>query len=160
MKLPIYLGATAAAITVLGIGLISTNQPISAPAAGFLGWAVSPYLGLMLLIRTARQKVSMITIAILTAAIAGFGIWIYVDSMFDQFKKDVRRFQADPQYAQGWSDGFRQCETEQEALERQTRMSIEQQRLTEERKHDKWEEKRHLETEALKGIDTRGLENL
>ncbi len=81
-------------------------------------------------------------------------------SMFDQFKKDVRRFQADPQYAQGWSDGFRQCETEQEALERQTRMSIEQQRLTEERKHDKWEEKRHLEREALKGIDTRGLENL
>ncbi len=82
MKLPIYLGATAAAITVLGIGLASISQPISAPAAGFLGWAVSPYLGLMLLTRTARQKVSIITIAILTAAIAGFGIWIYVDSMF------------------------------------------------------------------------------
>lgn len=81
-------------------------------------------------------------------------------SMFDQFKKDVRRFQADPQYAQGWSDGFRQCETEQEALERQIRMNMEQQRLYEEKKHNKWEEKRHLEREALKGIDTRGLENL
>jgi len=82
MKLLIYLGAAAAAITVLGIGLTSTSQPLSATVAGFLGWAVSPYLGLMLLTRTARQKVSIITIAILTAAIAGFGIWIYVDSMF------------------------------------------------------------------------------
>jgi len=81
-------------------------------------------------------------------------------SMFDQFKKDVRRFQTDKQYAQGWSDGYRQCETEQEALERQIRMSTEQQRLIEEKKHNKWEEKHYLETEALKGINTKGLENL
>jgi hypothetical protein len=81
-------------------------------------------------------------------------------SMFDQFKKDVRRFQSDKQYAQGWSDGFRQCETEQEALERQIRMGMEQQRLLEEKKHNDWEEQRHLEREVMKGIDTRGLENL
>lgn len=81
-------------------------------------------------------------------------------SMFDQFKKDVRRFQKDTQYAQGWSDGFRQCETEQESLQRQMRMGTEQQRLMEEKKHNDWEEKRHLETEMFKGIDTRGLENL
>lgn len=81
-------------------------------------------------------------------------------SMFDQFKKDVRRFEKDAQYAQGWSDGFRQCETEQEALQRQVRMGIEQQRLLEEKKRNDREEKRHLEAEALKGIDTRGLENL
>ena len=81
-------------------------------------------------------------------------------SMFDQFKKDVRRFQTDKQYAQGWSDGFRQCETEQEAMDRQTRMGMEQQRLLEEKKHNDWEEQRHLEREVMKGIDTRGLENL
>lgn len=81
-------------------------------------------------------------------------------SMFDQFKKDVDRFGEDTQYAQGWSDGFRQCETEQEALQRQIRMSMEQQRLIEDREHNKWEEQRHLESEALKGIDTSGLENL
>lgn len=80
--------------------------------------------------------------------------------MFDQFKKDVRRFEGDSQYGQGWSDGFRQCETEQEALQRQIRMSIEQQRLTEERKHNKWEEERHLEREVLKGTDTNLLNNL
>jgi hypothetical protein len=28
-------------------------------------------------------------------------------------RKDVRRLKSDPQYAQGWSDGYRQCEYEQ-----------------------------------------------
>lgn len=79
-------------------------------------------------------------------------------SMFDQFKKDVRRFNGDPQYAQGWSDGFRQCETEQEAMERQMRMSTEQQRLIEQKRHDKWEEKHHLEDQVFKGVDTKELE--
>lgn len=81
-------------------------------------------------------------------------------SLFDQFKKDVNRFEKDSQYAQGWSDGFRQCETEQEALQRQIRMGIEQQRLTEERKHNQWEEQRHLERQVLKSVDTDSLKNL
>ena len=81
-------------------------------------------------------------------------------SMFEQFKKDVRRFEKDLQYAQGWSDGFRQCETEQEALQRQIRMSIEQQRLIETKKHNQWEEQRHLENEVLKGVDTNSLRTL
>ena len=81
-------------------------------------------------------------------------------SMFDQFKKDVRRFENDSQYAQGWSDGFRQCETEEESSQRQIRMSMEQQHLIDEKEHYDWEEQRHLETELFKGIDTSGLENL
>jgi hypothetical protein len=81
-------------------------------------------------------------------------------SMFDQFKKDINRFEKHTQYSQGWSDGFRQCESEEEASQRQIRMSIEQQRLMEEKKHNNWVEKRHLETEVLKGVDTSGLENL
>ncbi|MEA1946153.1 MAG: hypothetical protein U9N83_02480 [Thermodesulfobacteriota bacterium] len=74
-------------------------------------------------------------------------------NLFEQFKKDVVRFNKDKNYAQGWSDGFRQCETEQEALDRQTRMSIEWQRMDNERK-------RSMEHEALKGLDTSGLKNL
>jgi hypothetical protein len=81
-------------------------------------------------------------------------------SMFDQFKKDVKRFEADTQYAQGWSDGFRQCESEQEAIERQTRMAMEQQKLIEQRKKNELQEQYHLESEALKGVDTSGLKNL
>ena len=74
-------------------------------------------------------------------------------SYFDQFKKDVSRFNSDSNYAQGWSDAFRQCETEQEALDRQIRMSIEYQRMNNERKD-------RMAHDALKGIDTSGLENL
>ncbi|WP_456373517.1 hypothetical protein [Thiolapillus sp.] len=79
-------------------------------------------------------------------------------SMFDQFRKDIQRFDTDHKYAQGWSDGFRQCESEQEALERQTRMYTEQQRLYEQQKHDRREEKHYLQTEVLKGVDGKALE--
>jgi hypothetical protein len=72
----------------------------------------------------------------------------------------VSRFERDSQYAQGWSDGFRQCETEQEAAMRQARMAIEHQRLAEERKRNKDAAQRDLEREALKGVDTRNLNSL
>ena len=78
-------------------------------------------------------------------------------SMFEQFKKDVTRFEKHDKYTQGWSDGFRQCESEQEALERQIRMSIEQQKLNEQKDHDQWEEATH---DALKDVDTESLKNL
>ena len=74
-------------------------------------------------------------------------------SFFDQFKKDINRFNTDKEYAQGWSDSYRQCETEQEALDRQTRMSIEWQKMDNERKSN-------FEHDALKGIDTSGLNTL
>ena len=38
----------------------------------------------------------------------------------DAFRKDVQRYLAAPLYAQGWDDGFRQCQaTQQSALERE-----------------------------------------
>ena len=42
-------------------------------------------------------------------------------SFFDQFRKDLPRFNSDRDYAQGWSDAFRQCETQEEAQDRQMR---------------------------------------
>jgi hypothetical protein len=75
--------------------------------------------------------------------------------LFEQFKKDVRRFNTDKEYAQGWTDAFRECETEQEAMDRQMRMSMQQQQLLEQKKHDNWQEKH-----ALDGIDTSGLDKL
>ena len=66
-------------------------------------------------------------------------------SLFDQFKKDVRRFQSDSNYAQGWSDAFRQCESEAEANARYSRMAVEQRKYLEQKKHNDWEEQRHLE---------------
>jgi hypothetical protein len=73
-------------------------------------------------------------------------------SLFDQFKKDVNRFGNHNKYTQGWSDGFRQCEREEEALERQIRMSMEQQRLNEERKRNQKMDTYYLEKEALRGV--------
>ncbi|EGR0065328.1 hypothetical protein FR276_07445 [Vibrio parahaemolyticus] len=81
-------------------------------------------------------------------------------SLFDEFKKDISRFNSDKKYAQGWSDGFRQCESEQEAIERQTRITIEQQKLIEQRKANERSETYLLEKHALEGVDTSGLESL
>lgn len=68
-------------------------------------------------------------------------------NMFESFKKDEDSFAKHGKYTQGWSDGFRQCESEQEAMDRQIRMNIEQQRLTEARKQNK-----HMDNYYLEGI--------
>ena len=77
-------------------------------------------------------------------------------SMFEQFKKDVKAFNTSKDYAQGWSDAFRECETEEESLQRQIRMSMEQQRLSETKRHNKATEQNHM----LDNIDTSGLGSL
>jgi len=77
-------------------------------------------------------------------------------SMFDQFKKDVNAFKTSKDYAQGWSDAFRECETEEESLQRQVRMSMQQQSLAETKRHNKATEQNHM----LDNVDTSGLGNL
>ncbi|WP_145991695.1 MULTISPECIES: hypothetical protein [unclassified Shewanella] len=81
-------------------------------------------------------------------------------SLFDEFKKDVNRFNSDKQYGQGWSDGFRQCETEQEAAQRQTRIMLEQQRLQEQKKANNISQQHALEKEVMKGVDIDALKSL
>ena len=79
-------------------------------------------------------------------------------SWFDSFRKNTHLFNTNPDYKQGWIDGYNECEKQQEALERQNRNAIEQQRLMEQKRHDKWIEKH--DNDYFKGIDTRGLEKL
>ena len=74
-------------------------------------------------------------------------------NMFEAFKKDENRFASHSKYTQGWSDGFRQCENEQEALDRQIRMSMEQQRLNAERKHYENVDNYHLLNNTNFGAD-------
>lgn len=81
-------------------------------------------------------------------------------SLFDQFKKDVRRFDSDKDYAAGWSDAFRQCESEQESAARQARMAIQQQQLRELRNQNRLSKQHELEHQVLTGVDTSGLKNL
>lgn len=77
-------------------------------------------------------------------------------SLFYVFKKNIKSYSNDINYQKGWDDGFRQCKARQKALQRQYQTTIEQQRLIEEKRHNKKVEDKDL----LKGIDTSGLENL
>ena len=83
-------------------------------------------------------------------------------NMFESFKKDEDRFARHSKYTQGWSDGFRECENEQEAQDRQIRMSMEQQHLSEERKRNAKMDNYYFEQHALKGVkyDPKLLNNL
>jgi len=72
--------------------------------------------------------------------------------MFESFKKDENRFARHSKYTQGWSDGFRECENEQEALDRQVRMSQEQQYLNDERKRNEKMDNYYFEQHALSGV--------
>ncbi len=77
-------------------------------------------------------------------------------SIMDQFRKNVQQYQQDTNYRQGWDDGYKQCKAKQDAFQKQYQTTIEQQRLMEEKRHNEEIE----EKEILKGIDTRGLENI
>ena len=122
-------------------------------------------LNLLLLPGCATQKETMIKQGYPLAYAEGFDDgyrsgYKAGGNMFEKFKKDIRRFEHDSQYAQGWSDGFRQCESEQEAIQRQTRMTMEQQRLIEQRRQNKLQEQYYLEREVLRDVDTSNFKYL
>ena len=76
-------------------------------------------------------------------------------NQFGQFQKDRGRFLRDTLYSQGWSDGFRQCETKLESIQRETRMAMEQQRLLQQ--NHAGQKQRHLEREVMFGADSNSL---
>ena len=79
-------------------------------------------------------------------------------SRFQKFKKDSGRFVSNPPYAQGWSDGFRQCETALESVQRETRMAMERQRLQQQKHRHATQQVRHLERQTLHRLDTSALQ--
>ncbi len=79
-------------------------------------------------------------------------------NQFGKFQKDRGRFTGDTYYSQGWSDGFRQCETKLESIQRETRMAMEQQRLRQQ--NHAGQQQRHLEREVIFGADSDSLQSL
>ena len=77
---------------------------------------------------------------------------------FGRFRKAIRRFDTDDGHAGGRSDGLRQRKSVQEAVERRIRVSLEQQKRMERKRHDHRQDLRPLETEMFKGVHTRALE--
>ncbi|WP_299775325.1 hypothetical protein [uncultured Tateyamaria sp.] len=73
-------------------------------------------------------------------------------SIFDDFRKDQTRFNSDRDYAQGWSDAFRQCETQEEAVQRRVRSAATIDAINQSRGNQF--------DRVLSGIDYSGLENL
>ena len=82
MKQSTYLTIIAAAIVTIVIGIKTMSSPVSATALGFIGWAVSPYVYLAVMIKVVSKKVSTITVFILTLLVGGSGVWMLVDAMF------------------------------------------------------------------------------
>ncbi len=84
-------------------------------------WVATLVLSGILLCSCASQRNTMIQQGYPPAYADGFSDGCSsgkkaAGSMFDQFKKDVNRFSQDQQYAQGWADGYKECEKEQKAL--------------------------------------------
>jgi hypothetical protein len=77
-------------------------------------------------------------------------------NMFEHMRKDVRRFDSDRDYRQGWNDGYESCEKQQEASDRAMQRSIEQQRMNQ----SAYSRDDAMARDALKGVDTRGLDKL
>ena len=128
-------------------------------------FVIASALCLITLVGCADQKQTMIDKGYPLAYVEGFDDGCHSGrkaggNMFEEFKKDVDRFDSDKQYAQGWSDAFRQCETEQESLDRTIRMSIEQQQLNEARKNNELQKQYHLENQLFKDVDTSSLKAL
>jgi len=120
--------------------------------------------GMMIFAGCATQKEVMMQQGHSTAYAEGFDDGCHSGkkaggNMFESFKKDENRFARHSRYTQGWSDGFRECELEAEASQRQIRMGMEQQRLNDERKHNKSMNNYYFEQHALDGvkIDTNAL---
>ena len=82
MKLSTYLIIIATAIVTIVIGLKTVSSPISTTALGFIGWAVSPYFYLAVMMKLLSKKASISAVLIISVLVGGFGIWMLVDAMF------------------------------------------------------------------------------
>ena len=78
--------------------------------------------------------------------------------LFEQFQKNSGRFISNPSYAQGWSDGFRQCETVLESVQRETRIAMEQQRLLARDHLHSAQRTHYLASHGQRGLDTAALQ--
>jgi len=82
VKLLIYWLLTGIAIATLLIGFRSMTYPVSATALGIIGWTVTPYLYLALILKLATKKMLIITVSILAVSLGVFGLWAFIKAMF------------------------------------------------------------------------------
>ena len=71
-----------AAAATFSIGLVSATPPLTAGVFGFIGWSVTPYVYLAVLITFISKKHALISVLVLVLVVVGFGLWAFIDSMF------------------------------------------------------------------------------
>jgi hypothetical protein len=74
--------AAIGALATLGIGLDAMSRPYTLAAAGFIAWAVSPYMLLALLVRSAHTRAARVGVLLVTLLAVIFGVAIFVDAMY------------------------------------------------------------------------------
>lgn len=82
MKLPIYWSLFGIAIATLLIGFKSMVSPVSITALGIIGWTVTPYIYLAMMLKLVTKKTPIIAVSILAISLAVFGIWAFVKAIF------------------------------------------------------------------------------
>jgi hypothetical protein len=80
--------------------------------------------------------------------------------MFSQFHKNIRAYQANGDYRQGWNDGHEECKSEWMSHYRQQEISIQQQRAHDEHKWLENQDKKDMVKDAMPTLTKEQLENL
>jgi hypothetical protein len=71
-----------AAVATAVIGVIMANSFFSINTWAFIGWAISPYAYLILMMTLVLRPLSFILIMFLTLLVSGIGVWAFVEVLF------------------------------------------------------------------------------
>ncbi len=80
--------------------------------------------------------------------------------MFAQFHKNVRAYQTNTDYRQGWNDGHEECKSEWMSSYRQQELGIQQQRAYDEHKWLENQEKRDAAKDAMPNLTKEQIDTL
>ena len=80
--------------------------------------------------------------------------------MFAQFHKNIRLYQQNSDYRQGWNDGHEECRGEQLSSMRQMELGIEQQRALDEHERIKHLNDRDMARDALPDLSPQEIQDL
>ena len=65
-----------------GLGYASMARPVTLAGAGFLGWAVSPYIFLFFLLSRPGPRAHVVMVSLLAITVAVFGMAMILDSLY------------------------------------------------------------------------------
>lgn len=82
LKLIIVLLSLVAGIVTVVIGLKTVDPPLSMGALGIIGFAITPYIYLIVMAKFVSRYASLVAITILAVIIGILGVWALVDSMY------------------------------------------------------------------------------